>query len=175
MEELFLRVPDEGDEAAVMEYRAEYLAHGDEPNGMSNLGGVERYADFLAHFRAYARKECCPPGFVPGTQYLAVRESDGRVVGMLNFRHELNPRLLETGGHAGYSVRPSERGRGYAAQMVELLKPIARQMGIPRLLITCDRENLASARTIQKAGGVLEDERWDDADGRWTQRYWVQL
>ena len=48
-------------------------------------------------------------------------------------------------------------------------------MGIPRLLITCDRENLASARTIQKAGGVLEDERWDEADGRWTQRYWVQL
>lgn len=175
MEELFLRVPDEGDEAGVMEYRAEYLAHGDEPNGMSNLGGVERYADFLAHFRAYARKEHCPPGFVPGTQYIAVRESDGRIVGMLNFRHELNARLLATGGHAGYSVRPSERGHGYAAQMVELLKPIARELGISRLLITCDRANPASARTIQKAGGVLEDERWDEEEARWTQRYWIAL
>ncbi len=166
-----LRVPDESDEAAVWDYRTEYLAAGSEPNGMSNLAQVEQYADFLAHFRAYASAETCPPGFVPGTQYIAVRKSDGRIVGMLNFRHCLNDYLRNFGGHAGYSVRPSERGHGYAAQMVELLKPIARELGIPKLLITCDRENLASAGTIRKAGGVLENEV--EEDGGITQRWWV--
>lgn len=171
MEELILRVPDESDEAAVMAYRAEYLAAGSEPNGMSNLAQVERYGEFLAHFRSYARAEDCPPGFVPGSQYIAVRKSDGRIVGMLNFRHRLNDYLRNFGGHAGYSVRPSERGHGYAAQMVALLKPVARKMGIERLLITCDRENLASAATIRNAGGVLENEV--EEDGRITQRWWV--
>lgn len=171
MEELYLRVPNEADEAAVWDYRAEYLAAGSEPNGMANLAQVQRYADFLAHFRSYAREEDCPPGFVPGTQYIAVRKSDGRIVGMLNFRHRLNDYLENFGGHAGYSVRPSERGHGYAAQMVELLKPIAKEMGISRLLITCDRENPASAGTIRSAGGILENEV--EEDGRWTQRWWV--
>lgn len=171
MEELYLRIPTEADEAAVMDYRAEYLAAGSEPNGMANLAQAQNYAEFLAHFRAYAREEDCPPGFVPGTQYIAVRKSDGRIVGMLNFRHKLNEYLLNFGGHAGYSVRPSERGHGYAAQMVALLKPVARELGIPKLLITCDKENLASANTIRNAGGVLENEV--EEHGRRTQRWWV--
>lgn len=175
MEELYLKEPDEADEAAVMAYRAEYLAAGDEPNGMGNLARAGSYAEFLAHARAYARRETCPPDRVPGTQYLAFRRADGRLVGMLNFRHELNGHLLQSGGHVGYSVRPSERGCGYAARMVELVKPAARAMGLDRLLITCSRDNVASARTIEKAGGVLEDERWDEGEGHWMRRYWVAL
>ena len=175
MEELYLKEIDEGDETAVMDYRAEYLAAGDEPNGMGNLAEAGSYAEFLAAQRRLARAETCPPGYVPATQYLACRRTDGRLVGMLNFRHALNDHLLQTGGHVGYSVRPSERGRAYAAQMVGLVKAPARALGLDQLLITCNRGNIASARTIEKAGGVLEDERWDEAARHWVRRYWVAL
>ena len=100
------------------------------------------------------------------TRWVAV---DGRLVGFLSVRHELNDYLLELGGHIGYAIRPLERGQGYATAATALALEECRRLGIDRVLITCDDTNVASATVIERNGGVLEDLRGG------KRRYWVDL
>jgi len=88
-------------------------------------------------------------------------------------RHTLNEWLLEIGGHVGYSVRPSQRRRGHASFALAGTLDTARELGLDRVLITCREENVASARTIEHAGGVLEDVR--DTDLGRIRRYLIDL
>ncbi len=99
--------------------------------------------------------------------------SDRTVLGAVNVRHELSQRLLEVGGHIGYGIRPSERKKGYASRILALGLEEARKLGIRRVLVTCDKENTGSAKTIMKNGGVLESEA--DLDGIPIERYWIEL
>ncbi len=94
---------------------------------------------------------------------------------MLNLRHYLNDYLEQFGGHIGYSVRKSERQKGYATEMLSLALGEAKKLGLSRVLVTCDRENTGSAKTILNNGGVLENEVFDPNDGTVTQRYWIEL
>ena len=98
---------------------------------------------------------------------------DGRPVGAIALRHELNDQLLASGGHIGYGVRPSARGRGVASWALARMLDEARRRDLRRVLITCDVGNPASARVIERSGGVLEDVR--TVDGRTVKRYWVTL
>jgi len=91
------------------------------------------------------------------------------VVGHLALRHELNDWLLQFGGHIGYSVRPSRRREGHAGRALALALDEARGLGLARVLVTCDEDNEASRRTIERNGGVLEDVR----SGK--RRYWIDL
>ena len=94
---------------------------------------------------------------VPSHMYLAVRRRDDKVVGVIDLRHHINHPVLGTwGGHCGYSVRPSERGKGYAKEMLRLNIQNAKSMGIDKLLVTCDVKNVASEKTILANGGVYE-------------------
>jgi predicted acetyltransferase len=114
--------------------------------------------------------EPLPEGRVP-CSYRWVLD-DGRVVGTIAVRHALTPSLLAEGGHIGYAVRPGDRGRGVASRALALALDLAHRRGIDPALVTCDVDNIASARTIEGAvrrrGGFLEDER----DG--VRRYWVR-
>ncbi len=95
---------------------------------------------------------------VPSNMYLAIRISDDRIVGIIDLRHHVNHPILGTwGGHCGYSVRPSERGRGYAKEMLRLNIENAKDIGIERLLVTCSDKNTASEKTIIANGGVYEN------------------
>jgi predicted acetyltransferase len=96
-----------------------------------------------------------------------------RVLGAISLRHDLNQFLIDVGGHIGYGVRPSERRKGLASWALGRTLEEARRLGIPRVLITCRLTNIASARTIEKAGGVFEDERGAGADR--VRRYWIAL
>jgi predicted acetyltransferase len=111
------------------------------------------------------------PGRVHAT-YWWITEGE-EYLGAITLRHTLNDFLLDAGGHIGYSVRPSARGRGLAAWAVGEVLGRARSLGLGRVLITCADDNLASARTIERNGGVLEDVR-DTVLGR-TRRYWIEL
>ena len=93
--------------------------------------------------------------------------ADEEVVGFLALRHALTPWLLEEGGHIGYSVRPSRRGQGHAGHALALAVRRAAELGLDRVLLTCDEPNVASARTIERNGGVYEDTRHG------KRRYWI--
>ena len=111
---------------------------------------------------------------VPSHIYLAVRRHDDKVVGVIDLRHHINHPILGTwGGHCGYSVRPSERGKGYAKEMLRLNLQNAKAMGIEKLLVTCNVENEASERTILANGGVFE--KTIDVDGDKMKRYWITV
>ena len=107
-----------------------------------------------------------PRGWVPCT-YLWMAEGD-TFLGSISLRHSLdNPMLAEVGGHIGYSVRPSARGRGLAADALGQVVALAADRGLDRVLVTCDFDNLASARTIERSGGVYE------GDLKGKRRYWI--
>ena len=91
----------------------------------------------------------------------------------MNIRHKLNEKLLLNGGHIGDGIRPSERGKGYGTRMIALALEKCRELGIDRVLMVCDRNNAASARTIVKNGGVMENEI--EVDGVVEQRYWIDI
>ena len=111
-------------------------------------------------------------GYVPQSTYWLVR-NDNKVLGVINIRHALNAKLMNRGGHIGYGVRLSERGKGYASEMLRLALKIVKSMEIGRVLITCDKKNIASARTIVGNGGILHSEGIDN--GIVFQRYWIDL
>lgn len=92
---------------------------------------------------------------------------NGEVVGFLALRHRLNAWLLEEGGHIGYGVRPSRRSQGHASRALQLSLAAAAELGLERVLVTCDDDNVGSRRTIERCGGVYEDSR----NGK--RRYWI--
>ncbi|MDQ3627809.1 MAG: GNAT family N-acetyltransferase [Actinomycetota bacterium] len=106
-----------------------------------------------------------PDGFVPSTTLWWVE--DDTYLARIAVRHSLTPWLLEQGGHVGYDVRPSARRRGHATAMLRASLPVAAGLGIERLLITCDHDNVGSRKVIEACGGALEDRRADKL------RYWV--
>ena len=112
-------------------------------------------------------------GLVPDSTYFCLDTDRDRVVGAVNIRHFLNERLLLDGGHIGDGIRPSERGNGYATKMIALALEKCRALGIRRVLMVCDKENAASAKTIRNNGGILENEL--AVDGVTVQRFWIDL
>lgn len=112
-------------------------------------------------------------GIVPCT-YRWITEGP-RYVGAIAFRHYLTPKLLDSGGHIGYGVRPSDRGRGAASWALrEVCHRLAAEGEPDRVLLTCDDANAASARTIERCGGELEDVR-TGPDGKDFRRYWIDM
>lgn len=111
---------------------------------------------------------------VPSDTFLAVRKSDNKLVGIIDLRHHINHPILGTwGGHCGYSVRPCERGKGYAKEMLRLNIKKAKELGMEKLLITCNTENIASENTIIANGGILEN--MIEVDGCKMKRYWITI
>lgn len=131
------------------------------------LADPATFAAWVDDALASEREERVPDGFVASTVRWV--EQDGRLVGLVHLRHELNATLLQEGGHIGYAVRPTARRRGVATAALAAVLVLARARGIERALVTCDDDNVASARTIETNAGVLEDVR----DGK--RRYWITL
>lgn len=160
MSDILLVRPDETMLDEIAAYREAMLAAGDSLDGCSGLQDYESAEAWLQHVRDMENPETCPPYLVTATLYVAVRKTDFRIVGMIDLRHRLNDFLAEYGGHIGYSVRPDERRKGYAKQMLALALDEAKKRGINRVLVTCDDGNTASAHTILANGGVFERNAW---------------
>lgn len=130
------------------------------------------YHDFPSYL---ASLEVTQPadGLVPDSTYFCLDTERSIFVGAVNIRHYLSEGLLLSGGHIGDGIRPSERGKGLGTRMIALALDKCRELGIERVLMCCDSDNFASARTIEKNGGVLENVV--DDGGAPVKRYWITL
>jgi predicted acetyltransferase len=165
--------PTEGMREAYLDFLQDFEYSGEkEIHGMGG-NAKEDFEAFVRELREKAMGIDLADGLVAASTYWLV--SGDRVIGTCNLRHRLTEALLDFGGHVGYSVRPSERRKGYATLMLKLVLEKARQLGIRRALITCDRDNIASGRVIQNNGGVLGSESHSPQSGRIARRYWIEL
>lgn len=141
-------------------------------------GGLDRLKDFDIWFEKVKNdlsKELSEKDKrVPATVFLAIRKSDNRIVGIIQIRHKLNEKLLKDCGHIGDGIRPSERKKGYATEMIRLALEECKKIGIKRVLMVCYKDNIGSRKSIQNNGGILENEIVDE-EGKTIQRYWISL
>jgi len=166
---LYLATPAPEHKRAWEQYQKEVLAAGE------SKGRQKSYRAFLRQRKRFASEETVPKGFVPDTWYFLMDGGGDKILGRLAIRHRLNDHLLNNpGGHIGYAVAPSERRKGYGTEQLRLGLEKCREMGIGPVLVTCHKDNIASAKVIQKNGGVLEDERVS-GEGKVFQRYWIEV
>jgi predicted acetyltransferase len=144
----------------------------------SLAAGESRYVPAVTDFAAYLRRleldrdvEDAARGVVPQLTFWLV--DDDLVIGCLRLRARLTPALTDEGGHVGYDVRPSLRGRGYGTRLLQLGIAEAHARGIRPILITCDADNLGSIAIIERNGGVLADESLSTRSGKLKRRFWV--
>ena len=165
-------------EEDIFKYKEEMIAAG---NGdLDGCGYLENYSsldEWVKFLDSYSDRNRIYPtsGFVEGSQYLMVDDERHKILGMVNLRHELNDFLLRAGGHIGYSIRPEERRKGYGKLQLQLALDKMAEIGVKDVLISCDKDNEASARTIESFGGVLENEPYSEDFHCVIKRYWIHL
>lgn len=176
MSRLYITFPTIKDKEEVLKFKEEFLKSGQKIAGVGGLDRLDSYEEWLDKITSDLKKETCGEGRVPSTQFLTKRVNDNKLVGMVQVRHGLNDYLLKCGGHIGDCVRPSEQGKGYATEQIRLALDFCRKLKINKVLITCNKNNVASAKTIIKNGGILENEIPNEVeDNVITQRYWIEL
>ncbi len=175
MEPIKLVLPSEEYLGQVWAYRQECLDASSTMDGCGPLRRVESAEQWLADVRSCTDPATLPEGKVLAIQFLAVRESDGKVVAMIQIRHYFNEYLEKYGGHIGYSTCPSERRRGYAKEQLRLALPCCKELGLDRVLITCKPDNPGSRRTILANGGVYEGIVHVPEEDIDLERYWITI
>ena len=154
-----------------LEYRQAHFDNDEHTiEGDNGFDEAETYEDWLVHLE---RVEAGNHEYLlPSSTYFAML--DGKIVGVVDVRHKLNDFLLKAGGHIGYSVHPLERRKGYATKILSLALEKCSNLGIDNALVTCNKENVGSQKTILNNAGVLENE-YVCENGNITLRYWIEV
>ena len=177
MDEIILLKPTKEYEKQMIEYKEEHISNGENIiHACSRWDKMNNYNEWLNLLKEHSSFETIKDNWTVHTNFLGVRKNDNKVVGMIDIRHELtNDFLRNYAGHIGYGVRPTERKKGYATQMLaQALKYCKDDLKLERIMIACDKENIGSRKTIINAGGELEREYLSE-DGEKVQIYWINL
>ncbi len=173
MSEIYLIEPLMVHEKAAKLYIDSYRKNG-EPhiNGSNAMQRYDNYMDWL-NMVNLIKTDTSIYGVTAST-YFTMRKSDDKIIGTIQLRHYLNEDLRKCGGHIGYGICPTERKKGYGTKQLELVLLKAREMGIPKIMISYDKDNFASAKVAINNGGVLEWEGMHEEDGE-IQIFWIDL
>lgn len=160
-------------EAALRDFKSEFAAAGEDriPGFLSNPEWT--FAQIVQGFDDQSHGKGLPQGWVPATTRFLIHDS--RIIGLFNLRHRLTDGLHRSGGHVGYSVRPSERRKGYGTKLLTAAMELARIRGMDRLLVTCHPNNVASAGVIENCGGVLQALACYEPIHEEVCRYWISI
>ena len=178
IEKFYLENPSMERKNDVIEYINEHVKYNSDINGTGSFDHVlegETYEECMDRYYkiqdidcAYSIDRC------PGKTYFLIRKNDNKLIGMINIRHHLTPKMLEYGGHIGYGIRPTERRKGYNKINLYLgLIKALEEFNLDKVMLDCDVKNLGSDKTIQALGGVLERSGIDYYDGTLTNVYWI--
>ena len=150
-----LVIPTKEYEEKAIDFKNEFILNGENViNGSEMLDNIEEYDIWLASVTNNARRETVNPDWVLTDTFFAVDDND-KIIGIIDLRHELKGFLIDF-GNSGYSVRPSERKKGYATKMLYLLVEYAKKSNIKSLQLSVEKTNEPSVKTIIKNGGVYE-------------------
>jgi predicted acetyltransferase len=165
-----LRVPTLADESVLRMAYQELEADGTQKFLLHGFDGeATDFSCYKETLNQFSEGRDLPEGMVQDTFLLA--EVDGEIVGRISIRHALNDFLFNYGGHIGYMVRPGFRMKGYASEMLRQALLLAKNIGLAKVLITCNDDNIGSIKVIEKHGGVLENTV--DENGHLLRRYWI--
>lgn len=175
VEKLILTEPIKELENLAMEYKNDYINRNE--SHINGSCGFMKYPDYDEWLDVVNRAHNAETSLyhVPATTYFTIRESDNKIIGSIQLRHDLDDQLRKSGGHIGYGICPSERRKGYATRQLSQVLLIAKALGIPKVMITCDKDNIASAKVAVKNGGVLSWEGYSEEDQTVIQNYWLDL
>lgn len=175
MKDFILIRPTSEYASQIIEYRQEFLDAGDSMDGTGPLRRFENPEEYIKICAEYEDPTTVPSHLVPATQFFFIRKSDNKLVGMIQIRHRFNDYLEKYAGHIGYSVRPSERRKGYAKEMLRMTLPFCRKIGIDKVMITCIDGNIGSEKTILANGGVYEYTIHEPNENKDLKRFWITL
>lgn len=170
--ELMIVRPSSEMKEAIWEYRQEYFDSGETHiNGSCGIAQADNFDEWLEFVLSIEKDKLRHN--VHASTFFSVRKTDDRIIGSIQLRHSLTPELEKHGGHIGYGIRPSERRKGYGKQQLLLVLDEARNLKLPRVMITCDEDNTASKKTAISCGGILAGEHI--YEGKAHQIYWIDL
>lgn len=179
MEKFYLERPSLERKEAAKEYINEHFKYKSKINGVGSLDNAlssMTYEEWLEDVLKTENKDYAnSKGLVPATTYFMIRESDNRIIGMVNFRHYLNDYLSKIGGHIGYGIRPTERKKGYAKIQLYMALQEAGKMNIDNIMVSCESSNIASEKTILALGGKIDRIEHDDIKNRDVKVYWIDV
>ena len=157
-------------------FESEFLSMAEEYRAASDdryKSASEDFASFIHSIENFSKGIDLPPGYVTTSTFWLVDAN--HIIGRSSLRHRLTPELEIEGGNIGYDIRPSERRKGYGTLILKLMLEKARDLGLIRVLVTCDDDNVASARIIMRNGGRFEGHGMSKKTGTVVARYWIDL
>lgn len=141
--------------------------------GLNNIKKIENFENFLNKLEENKYQERIKPEYSPQTTFGFF--INNKLVGGFNLRHVLKGNLINHGGHIGYLIRPSERGKGYGTKLLKIALLEAKKLGIHKVLVTCRKENIASEKVIINNNGIYENNFYEEETGKTFKRYWIKL
>ena len=159
----------------LFQFRQGFLEANSSMDGTGPLRRMENMNEYIERCSKSENPDFVPTNRVPASQFLFIRKSDDKLIGMIQVRHRFNDLLEKYSGLIGYSVRPSERRKGYAKEMLNMALSYCREIGFEKILVTCIDGNLGSEKTILANGGVYESTVYEPNDKVYLKRFWIAL